>query len=314
MAGSRHVTFSGHETFTFRYGWLKKGVDGVHTDPLIFTRDDATTRLGVGKNMVKSVRHWCLKLGLIEESATGLRVSDWGSRLLAGDSPLDPYLEDPSSLWLLHWNLVSGPEAPTTWYWVFNELRGHEFSKRQLVQGLHQISESRGNGRSTTNTIKRDVDCFIRTYVANPGRGKVLEESLDCPLVELELVHAVEDGEVYRFTARPNSTLSDAVLGYCVADYWSSRRQGKATPETLPLEELCYGVGSPGRAFRLSEGDILNRAERLAKSFSCYYRFADNSGLKQLLRTGDPEDIRQALLAEVFNFAGHNLQDQREAS
>jgi len=310
MAGSRHVTFYGHETFTFRYGWLKKGVDGVHGDPLIFTRDDATTRLGVGKNMVKSVRHWCLKLGLIEESPAGLRVSDWGSRLLAGD----PYIEDPSSLWLLHWNLVSGPEAPTTWYWVFNEFRGHEFSKRQLVQGLHQISESRGNGRSTTNTIKRDVDCFIRTYVATAGRGKSLEESLDCPLVELELVHAVEDGEAYRFTVRPNSTLSDAVLGFCVADYWSRRGQGKAIPETLPLEELCYGVGSPGRAFRLSESDILNRAERLARRFGDLYHFADTSGLKQLSLRAKPGDIRKALLAEVLNCVDHDLREQREAS
>ncbi len=27
--GSLHGSFGGHETFTFRYGWLKKGVDSL---------------------------------------------------------------------------------------------------------------------------------------------------------------------------------------------------------------------------------------------------------------------------------------------
>jgi len=314
MHGPKRITFSGHETFPFRYGWLKKGVAALQADPTVFACEDATTRLGVGKNMVKSVRHWCMKLGLIEESPAGLRVSDWGRQLLAGPSALDPYIEDPSSLWLLHWNLVAGPEAPTTWFWVFNELKGHEFTRRQLVQGLHQVAEAQGNGRSTINTIKRDVDCFIRTYVSTPGRGKHLEDSLDCPLAELELVHAIEDGEAYRFTTRPSTTLSDAVMGYCIADYWCRRGRGKSIPETLPLEELCYGVGSPGRAFRLSESDLLNRAERLARGFGRFYRFTDNSGLKQLFRTTSPVEMRSALLTEVFSSVGDDLRVQREVS
>ena len=60
-------TFGGHEKFVFRHGWLKKGVDGVKEDPLIFTHDEALVMLGVGKNMVRSIRHWCLATGLVEE-------------------------------------------------------------------------------------------------------------------------------------------------------------------------------------------------------------------------------------------------------
>ncbi|RYE14072.1 MAG: DUF4007 family protein [Rickettsiales bacterium] len=47
--------FSGHETFTFRYPWLKKGVDGLKGNPGIFQSDDAIVELGVGKNMVSSI-------------------------------------------------------------------------------------------------------------------------------------------------------------------------------------------------------------------------------------------------------------------
>src|SRR5258707_8749847 len=59
--------FSGHETFPFRYSWLKKGVDSVAKDPAFFTTERAMIDLGVGKNMVNSIRHWCLAARLIEQ-------------------------------------------------------------------------------------------------------------------------------------------------------------------------------------------------------------------------------------------------------
>ena len=46
-----------HETFTPRYGWLKKGYDAVKEDSAVFKASDAVERLGVGKNMVLSLIH-----------------------------------------------------------------------------------------------------------------------------------------------------------------------------------------------------------------------------------------------------------------
>src|SRR6185295_18265091 len=60
------VSFSGHETFPFRYGWLKKGVDAIAKVPTFFSQERAMIDLGVGKNMVSSIRHWCLAARLIE--------------------------------------------------------------------------------------------------------------------------------------------------------------------------------------------------------------------------------------------------------
>src|SRR3972149_1998131 len=110
--------FAGHETFTLRYGWLKKAVDAVNEDPLTFTRDDALVRLGVGKNMVRSIRHWGLATGILEEDSQAnnrgrsIRPSPLG-KLLFSRRGLDPYLEDPATLWLLHWQLAGSPESPT---------------------------------------------------------------------------------------------------------------------------------------------------------------------------------------------------------
>ena len=53
-------TFSHHETFHLRYGWLKRAYDQVQNDGQIFTRADATVRLGVGKNMVRAIKFWSI--------------------------------------------------------------------------------------------------------------------------------------------------------------------------------------------------------------------------------------------------------------
>src|SRR5687767_6823318 len=107
---SVNFSFSGHETFVFRYGWLKKAVDAVLKNAEVFRQEDAIVTLGVGKNMVRSIRHWALATKVLEEVSesrgSGLRPTDFG-RFLFGEEGKDPYLVDPNSLWLLHWNLVS---------------------------------------------------------------------------------------------------------------------------------------------------------------------------------------------------------------
>lgn len=93
-----YYTFSRHEKFVFRQGWLTKGVEAVKTDPVIFTRDQALVAVGVGKNMVRSIRHWCLATGLIEEADGGcltrpLRMTQLGEKLMGVDG-WDPCLEE----------------------------------------------------------------------------------------------------------------------------------------------------------------------------------------------------------------------------
>ncbi|MDE0325035.1 MAG: DUF4007 family protein, partial [Candidatus Poribacteria bacterium] len=104
-------SFSGHQTFPFRYTWLKKGVDAV-TDldnANVFTDDDAPVILGVGKNMVRSIRHWCLTADLIEKIEDGsalhggFKPSKFGKAIFKDKNGFDPYLENPSTLWWIHW-------------------------------------------------------------------------------------------------------------------------------------------------------------------------------------------------------------------
>ena len=135
MTVAERVTFSGHETFPFRYTWLKKAVDAVDADEYAFHADDAMVKLGVGKNMVASMRHWGMATGMLSEAPArrGSRIrpqraTDLGRRLFR-DGGWDPFLEDPGTLWLLHWQLVSVPE------WSLRAPMFRKRSKRSLLNG-----------------------------------------------------------------------------------------------------------------------------------------------------------------------------------
>jgi hypothetical protein len=162
------MSFSGHESFPFRYAWMKKGLDAVVSEPAIFNRDEAMTVLGVGKNMVRSVRHWCLAAGIIEETAVPksrlfqLQPSRVGVALFADDG-WDPYLEDPATLWLLHWQLCSNIRRASTWYWAFSHFHEPEFTKDALFSALSSWVVAAGVKRISPASLRRDIDCFLRT-------------------------------------------------------------------------------------------------------------------------------------------------------
>src|SRR5437667_6604624 len=67
------MSFAKHETFYIREGWLFKGMAAIKKAeddgqlPTIFLDTDAPERLGIGHNMVRSLRFWMQAIGLVEE-------------------------------------------------------------------------------------------------------------------------------------------------------------------------------------------------------------------------------------------------------
>ena len=69
-------SFSGHETFPLRLNWLKKAVSVVNDKSTVFQSDEAIVKFGVGKNMVRSIRHWGLATEVIESIDGGILARD----------------------------------------------------------------------------------------------------------------------------------------------------------------------------------------------------------------------------------------------
>jgi len=281
---------SGHETFPLRYGWLKKAFDAIQAtentpeNKAVFLDDDAIARFGVGKNMVASMRHWATAAGIIEETPGSnlIRTTDLG-RMLFGPKGLDPYMEHPASLWLIHWQLSARPEK-TTWFWAFNHYPAATFDREHLVRGLDRLAKELGWSRAAGTTIKNDVACFVRTYVAQQASGQAgHDDALESPLTELGLIKAVGKRDGFRFVRGPKPTLGDGVFVYALIDFWS--RFSKSA--TLSFEAITHEPGSPGRIFLLDENDMVDRLSVLDDVTAGAFRWSETAGLKQVVRDGE---------------------------
>jgi len=289
--------FSGHQTFAFRYGWIEKGVREVDRHSDIFSRENALVALGVGKNMVSSIRHWCevTQLIQVDKGKTGGRhlcPTPIAARLLL-DQGWDPFMEDDGTLWLVHWLLVSNPHVATTWQLVFSDFHRPDFSKRELISFLVSVVEKHSL-RAKESVIKRDVDCFLHTYVTGIAGKKLAtpEEGFACPFLELGIIQLTPDGELFRFAIGPKPTLPAAVFAYALSEYFETSRKGR---QTMSIQDCLYGRGSPGQAFKLDENSVIEYVEALEDLTEGAIGLDETAGLKQIYRRSDiqPDELLQ---------------------
>lgn len=297
--------FSGHETFPFRYSWLKKGVDAVADDGAIFLRDDALTTLGVGKNMVQSIRHWCLAAGVVDtvpgptRRPSGQFRPSWLGKAVFADGGWDPYLEDPATLWLLHWQVASNRARCTTWFWAFSHFHEPEFTRDQLCSALHTWAQAAGAKRLAVSSLRRDVDCFLRTYLpSRQSKVLLLEDTLDCPLVELGLLRPAGDAQVFTFQRGLQPQLPSGILFYALAAFWQSFAPAA---EVLALPDAARQPGSPGQVFKIDESALAERCAAIEDWTDGALAYHETAGLKQLYRRRPVEPM--AVLERAYTTA-----------
>ncbi len=131
------MKFSGHETFACRYAWLPKALQAIQSDPAVFTdEDEAIVELGVGKNMVRSIRFWVEASGMAKPAQHGLEPTKLGL-LIFGEKGRDPFIEDIQTLWLIHWNLTTQIEHPLfAWEFLFNRWHEPELTESAVLKAF----------------------------------------------------------------------------------------------------------------------------------------------------------------------------------
>lgn len=284
--------FAGHETFPLRYGWLKKAYEGIlksgysHENRSVFTDDRAIASFGVGKNMVMSMRHWATSVGIInDEHKTGIITpTNLGETLFGTEKKkgLDPYLENPASLWLIHWQLCSTPKK-TTWHYAFNHFPHDHFDREQLHSSLEKLAKDQNWGQISPATIRKDVECFVRTYVTKPATAKSSsEDSLECPLTELGLIQPIGKRDGFRFVRGSKPTLGNGVFLYALVTFWRQSRY--QTVNQLPFDSIAHAPGSPGRVFLMDENELATRLMDIESYTGGYLTWSETSGIKSIMR------------------------------
>jgi hypothetical protein len=270
--------FSGHETFACRYAWLPKAYRAIQTDPGIFFNEDAAmVELGIGKNMVRSLRFWVDAMGVARPGAERIHAATELGNVIFGEDGCDPFLEETKTLWLLHWALCSAA-APALFAW--NYLLGSwpypEFSRSEALAAFVRQSQRLGYTHSSV-TLSQHLDVFLHTYQSARGARVGVEDSLDGPFVELRLLQQTGERRndtgrwepVYAFRREPKPEISNDLFAYAVLDYWD---RVAPTEKTMLVRTIASAPGAPGQAFKLPEEDVRSRLEALSRD--AHYGFS----------------------------------------
>jgi hypothetical protein len=259
--------FSGHETFACRYAWLPKAYRELADDPDAFADEDrAMVRLGVGKNMVRSIRFWIEVMGIVEPVAgRSFELTPFGRAVLAEDG-FDPYLEDARTLWLLHWNVATNRNPLFAWEFLLFRWPFGELTRSEAFTALRREAR-RLSATHSDVTLGIHLDVFLHTYIAARAVKGTAEQALDSPLAELELLHQVGERRAedtgrrepsYAFRREPKPEVTKAVFEYCLDDCWRRYKQNDAT---ITFRDVAMTPRSVGQVFKLPEEDVRSRLD-----------------------------------------------------
>lgn len=258
------MRFRAHETFFIRKGWLSKGMRHVVEKPSLFVdkKENPMDVLGIGSNMVKSLRYWLQTVGLTKEPRSGKReqtLTEFGREVFEHDC----FIEEIGTLHLLHYKLVSNKEEASAWYYFFNVFSMSEFSREDFVQEIQKYIKIEGESDIALRSLNDDFNCIISSYLpryrTNMKRVSP-ENNIDCPLGEIGLIDFLnKNKKTYKKTTPQISSFDNWVVYSIIMD----NAQGR---DEIGLNELLTAEKNIGRVFNLDAIamiDILHRIEKL---------------------------------------------------
>lgn len=260
------LIFSGHETFHCKNMWLKKGYDFVENEGRFV--DQACIDLGVGRNMVSSIRFWLKAFNIVDfenESST-----DIANFLFNEDNGMDKYLENETSLWLLHYLLVVNNYS-SIYSIIFNEFRKlkPEFSKENFVTYVEGIDSGLNQ-----NTLAKDFSVFLRTYYSK--NEKDIEDSFSGILSDLELVQEIKKDNSTKYIIQ-NNKQEDIPIELVLYIILENSEYGKS----ISFKNLYSDYNSVGNIFAFSKEQLEKKLILISEKYEDIV-YSNDSGIKEL--------------------------------
>jgi hypothetical protein len=269
------LTFSGHDTFHCRHLWLKKGYEFINSGKK-FTDIDAVVFLGVGKNMVSSIRFWMKAFDLIDDND---ELKEIAHKIFAEKNGWDPFLEDDATLWILHHNLVKKGLA-SSYNLVFNDLRKEkiEFSKKNYVDFINRKCQLNNIRLTSLNTLNDDFGVFTKMYLRTDLQSKDKEDTFSGILTELDLVTELKKGtETFLVIEnKDRDDIPEEILLYAILS--DDRFDRSVNVRSLEIED-----NSLASIFAITRTGLINKIENLSnnKKFK-FLKYSDHAGIKEL--------------------------------
>lgn len=286
MPSIERYIFSGHESFPCKTLWLKKGydfIDGKNN----FNAADSVVKLGVGKNMVASIRYWLKTFGLVKEGS----LTEVARFVFADNSGMDPYIEDLGTIWLLHYLLISSREA-TLYNLLFTRFQRERrvFERQHIISFVKRYMAEKGKLKTyNENTVKKDVAVLLQNYV-QPMKAQAMED-YSTLLIDLDLIMTT-DGKQYMFNQEGKRQLPPDILMYAILEE-------KKSDKSVDYDTLQ----NIGLMFCLNDMELIAALSFLQERYPDVIRYSDTAGLRQvqfLKKVESMDVLRQYYQNEKF--------------
>ena len=295
---SSTLKFSGHQTFPVRYGWIYKIIQEVINKKSISNKETIEAQMismGMGKNMVLSIRHWIRVLNLVtctDKKSQTYELTDLAKKLFVNNSKYsayDEYIDKIGTVWLLHWLAQSIPSENAelnTARWFFNHFNGVSSDKLRLAKDIN-LSLINHDKELTEATLKKDIDCFFQTYASKYTTSiKVNEDSFTSPFTELGLLIQI-DSKHYFAELSERKSLPAEIFAFALIDYIQKKQKYssdeiKSDETTISFDSLLNDVGSPGKIFRLTSNGLSEKLDEIEILTQGKIAWTDTQGLKQV--------------------------------
>lgn len=264
------MRFGAHQTFHLRSSWLHKGLKAINQNPQSLYSNNAIEELGMGKNMVESLKYWL--------EATQLAVKEDGELFLteiANDIfNSDPYLELDGSLQLIHYLLATNEETATVWQWFFNKFSASEFEIDSINVYLQSYISANTDKKVKDTTLGKDINCLLRMYKSENYDSKYDPETNNpSPFSRFNWIE--KRGTKFLRREVNFHEISNLIFVYSLYLFWHDELNGA---ESINIEEIATKENSPGLVFGLSINQCLQAIEEINRSYPDKYFTYNKSG------------------------------------
>lgn len=231
-------------------------------------RNDAVVHLGVGKNMVASIRFWLKAVGLLQDNELN-PIADY---LFNDENGQDPYIEDIGTLWLLHFMLVNTQYATIYKTTFVDYHRQRNIIEKGRLQNYIKHTCFEGttyNNFYNDNTVKRDIGVMLHNYCTK-NVGNINIEDSNSLFTPLNLI-CETDKDTYMFNYDTRSNLPSLIFLYALL----VKFEGQNSISFDDIAELAL-------IFCLTNNDLLNVIKKVCDLYPSEIVFSDVAGIKEL--------------------------------
>lgn len=246
------VRMKRHESFSIREGWLTKGLIEVGKDNKVFSSQDAADILGIGSNMVKSLKYWMYATTLIKDSGKNIEVTKLGELI----TKYDPYFEDIFSWWMIHINFISNLNDAYIFNCFYNRCLSKTFSKQDVYDVISKHLDEMGI-EYNDKILQDEVNMIIKTYVVDETVDNP-ENNFTCPLSELELIKKIGKDKFERI--KPNyKKLDYLIIFYIIQKILEDN-------DYISIDDIIKKENGPVRLLNLDKNQINEYLDEIKKN------------------------------------------------